>query len=132
MVCCILLNRTSRKQVDKIRQELFNRYPNIQDLAHADLIELEYLLQPLGLYHQRALSLKIFARQFCNDKQLDYQKLRGIGKYALDSYRLFVMKDLTIQPNDKVLIDSLAKFKAMESRGESWPPRYISDEYFTD
>ena len=58
LTCCMLLNLTNRKQVDKVREELFKKYPTPKDMMNADESELSELLKPLGLYNRRARSLK--------------------------------------------------------------------------
>ena len=35
LVCCILLNVTHRRQVDKVRDKLFTRYPTATQMAFA-------------------------------------------------------------------------------------------------
>ena len=40
LTCCMLLNLTNRRQVDGIRDELFDRYPTPQDMMKADQSEL--------------------------------------------------------------------------------------------
>ena len=32
LVCCIMLNLTNRKQVDRVRHKLFKKYPTAKDL----------------------------------------------------------------------------------------------------
>ena len=47
LACCIMLNLTNRKQVDGVRHELFDKYPNAKELSVADYEELSKLLTPL-------------------------------------------------------------------------------------
>ena len=54
LVCCMLVNVTNRKQVDTIRDKLFNRYPTPQYMMNAEHSELVDIIKPLGLYNTRA------------------------------------------------------------------------------
>jgi endonuclease III len=97
LVGCILLNLTSRKQVDEVWPALFERYP---DAAHmrAEGPELAQLLYPLGLYNRRATALRRFstwwieaARQTQVNERMLALEPPGIGEYARDSWRIFKM-----------------------------------------
>ena len=63
LVCCIMLNLTNRKQVDRVRHELFKRYPTAKDLSVADYEELSELLTPLGMQFKRAATLMKFSKE---------------------------------------------------------------------
>lgn len=114
LVCCILLNRTQRKQVDRVVDELFRRYPDAAALAWASQRALETLLTPLGLSTRRALRLLDFSydwgllvRVWGDDAPPAsgfVSVLPGIGRYALDSYRMFVLDEWrSVEPRDKEL-----------------------------
>ena len=66
MVCCILLNLTKRQQVDKVRHELFSKYPTEYEMIEADESELAEILKPLGLYNRRAKTLIKFSWMWIN------------------------------------------------------------------
>ena len=57
LVCCILLNLTTHKQVRKILPEFFKRYPGPCSMILADEDELKDHLQSLGLVNKRAKTL---------------------------------------------------------------------------
>ena len=102
LVCCIMLNLTTRKQVDKIRHKLFKKYPNPRDLANAAVSELSKMLTPLGMQNKRAVTLIRFSQEYL-DGFSDPSELHGIGKYAKDSWEIFQHSNFNVQPNDKVL-----------------------------
>lgn len=97
LVGCILLNLTSRRQVDRVLPGLFLHYPDPGKMHHAGP-ELEEMLRPLGLQNRRAATLREFSIQWIMaepwglTEQLLAQ-MKGIGPYALDSYRIFVLGD---------------------------------------
>ena len=106
LTCCMLLNLTNRRQVDVIRDELFNRYPTPKDMMNANESELAGLLKPLGLYNRRAKSLKKMSEGYVKGfKSVD--ELYGIGQYAKDSWEIFQNNNKKVKPMDKVLQEYL-------------------------
>ena len=106
LVCCMLLNLTNRKQVDKVREELFTKYRTPKDMMNANHRELADILKPLGLYNRRATSLRLMSAGYINGfKSVD--ELYGIGQYAKDSWEIFQNKNNNIKPTDKVLQEYL-------------------------
>ena len=106
LVCCMLLNLTNRKQVDTIRDELFDRYKTPYQMKDADHSELAEILKPLGLYNTRADRLIKMSEGYVNGfKSVD--ELHGIGQYAKDSWEIFQNKNYNVKPNDKVLQEYL-------------------------
>lgn len=107
LVCCILLNRTSRKQVDSIIDQLFDEYPDASTMARARVGDLRELLHPLGFSFQRAQRLIDMSDEWESFGDApSYESiatLTGVGEYARDAYRLLVLNDLTVEPEDKKL-----------------------------
>lgn len=103
-VCCILLNCTRRVQVDKIRDELFTKYPGPVEMSQADPAELAEILRPLGFYNRRAKTLIKFSTQWYSCDWDHPRQLYGIGQYAADSWDIFYNDRLDIEPNDGVLV----------------------------
>ena len=106
LTCCMLLNLTNRRQVDVIRDELFNRYPTPKDMMNADESELADLLKPLGLYNRRAKSLKKMSEGYVKGFE-SVDELYGIGQYAKDSWEIFQNNNRKVNPMDKVLQEYL-------------------------
>ena len=115
LVCCIMLNLTTRKQVDKVRYKLFKKYPKPQDMSVADYEELSELLMPLGMQYKRAATLMRFSKEYI-EGFADPIDLYGIGKYAKDSWEIFQNNNLNVRPNDKVLNLYLATALEMETQ----------------
>ena len=103
-VCCILLNCTRRVQVDRVRSNLFAKYPTAIALSQADSQELSELLRPLGFYNRRAKSLIRFSTEWSSLDWKHPRELYGIGQYAADSWDIFYNNRLDIEPNDGVLV----------------------------
>jgi methyl-CpG-binding domain protein 4 len=103
LVGCILLNLTTRAQVDRVREELFERWPYSLALAEAITDDLAEVIRPLGLYRRRAVTLRRFSSDWYESERMpepghvwpsveQVSDMYGIGKYALDSYKIFVLR----------------------------------------
>lgn len=104
LVGCILLNQTWRKQVDTVRDDLFQRWPDAASMSEADPHEIATIIKPCGLQNRRAKFLVQFSRAWKDwPEGTDLMKYPGIGKYAVDSYRIFVEETTNIEVNDKEL-----------------------------
>jgi len=107
LVCCLFLNQTTRKQVDKIREQFFLKYPNPKSLLEHSDEEIENLIQPLGFKKVRTKRLKRFSEEFISRDWKEPIELHGIGKYAQDSWEIFQKFNFNVQPTDGALIDYL-------------------------
>ncbi len=106
LVVSILHNQTSRKQVDKVYEDLFKKYPNAESMASASEDSVAEIVKPLGLYNRRSRGLIKFSKQFVeNDWQMP-SDLYGCGKYADDCYTVFCKFDWkNVNPTDHALND---------------------------
>ena len=75
--------------------ELFKRYPTPNDLANADLDEVEDLIKSIGLYHNKALNLIAMAKKlvenFDSTVPSDIDSLctlNGVGRKTANVVRL--------------------------------------------
>jgi methyl-CpG-binding domain protein 4 len=103
LVCCIMLNCTSRKQVDQIREEFFKRYPTPSSASIANSTEMSELLSPLGFKNRRTATIQRFSSDWLTLDWKEPKELYGIGKYAQDSWDIFYKGDLMVEPTDGVL-----------------------------
>ena len=104
LVSCLLLNLTSRKQVDKIIDHLFSEYPEPNSMSAADEDDLKEIIQSLGLANKRAKTLKRFSEEYISKKWETPKELYGCGKYADDAWRIFCRGDWKdVEPNDHAL-----------------------------
>ncbi len=104
LVSCLLLNLTSRKQVDKIIDSLFNEYPEPNSMSSAKEDDLKKIIQSLGLANKRAKTLKRFSEEYISKKWETPKELYGCGKYADDAWRIFCRGDWKdVEPNDHAL-----------------------------
>ena len=104
LVCCILLNLTTHKQVRKVLPELFERYPGPNTMVVADEDELKNYLRTLGLVNKRAKTLIRFSREYLAVPWITAMELHGCGKYADDAWHIFCVGDWqNVNPKDHAL-----------------------------
>lgn len=119
LVCCLLLNQTSRKQLDKMIDIFFKEYPDANSLMSANLNELKDLIRPLGMYNRRANTLTRFSREYLENNWTSPTDLYGCGKYADDTWRIFCKEEWNdVEPDDHALNDY-----------HSWLKREYSEEF---
>jgi methyl-CpG-binding domain protein 4 len=119
LVCCLFLNQTTRKQVDKIREEFFLRYSSPQDLLKTGDEEIEDLIKPLGFKRVRTQRLKRFSLEFISKEWKEPIELHGIGKYAQESWEIFQKLNFNVQPTDGALIDYLNWLEIYKTNGRN-------------
>lgn len=98
-----MLNCTSRKQVDRVRDEFFKRYPDPFEAERADPSEMAELLAPLGFRNRRTNTIRRFSSDWLTLDWQEPKELYGIGKYAQDSWEIFMKGNLEVEPTDGVL-----------------------------
>ena len=106
LVVCLMLNQTSRKQVEPMIHDFFSRFPTPESIVDAEDAEVLKFISSLGLKNRRLKTLKRFSEEFVTKSWKDARELYGIGKYADDTYRIFIRGEWTnIQPDDHALVD---------------------------
>jgi methyl-CpG-binding domain protein 4 len=106
LVLCVMLNQTSRKQVEPVCHKFFAAFPNPEFLLSADHEDIHKIVRPLGFGNKRAKTIKKMSIEYLTDAWEDVSELFGIGKYAVDAWRIFVegrWNDVT--PDDHALCD---------------------------
>ncbi len=58
VIAVMLSAQTTDKSVNAITPILFSKYPSLEDLNNAPLIDIEEILKPIGLYKNKAKNLK--------------------------------------------------------------------------
>ena len=104
LVSCLLLNLTTRKQVDKIIDRLFHMYPGPVSMTLAKDERLYDIVRPLGLANKRVKTLKRFSKEYLEKDWKSPIELYGCGKYANDAWRIFCRGEWQdVEPNDHAL-----------------------------
>ena len=104
MVGVIMLNQTGRKPVKTVLPEFLERWPTPERLLRSRIIDIEEVIQPLGMFRVRAKRIYQMSIDFLTWDGQDAKMLYGIGKYGSDSYEIFFKNNLAVEPTDKELI----------------------------
>lgn len=106
-VSCILLNQTTRTQVDRAVDLLFEEYPTPEILSRARLKNLAELFAQQGLQWIKAYRVIRFSDDYLSwdGSRATAPLLFGVGQYALDSLDLFHYGlDTDVPSGDKELL----------------------------
>ena len=86
LISVVLSAQTTDKSVNKVTPILFNKYPTLEDLAKADIKDIELCIKQIGLYHAKAKNIKLIANDLVNkfngkvpNNKHDLMSLPGVG-----------------------------------------------------
>ena len=99
-VICLCLNMTSGKQVRPLLPALFEKWPNPNSMASADLEELKTLIKPLGFVNKRSGALIRMSQEWNDKDWQSVKELYGCGNYAENSDLIFYQGHTNINPKD--------------------------------
>jgi methyl-CpG-binding domain protein 4 len=103
LVSCVMLNCTSRKQVEKILPEFFMRWPDAASIVAATEADLQSVIYPLGFKNRRSSLLKKLASSYLEEWQ-DVRSLPGVGEYGSRAWEIFCKNDMgDVAPKDHAL-----------------------------
>jgi endonuclease III len=87
LVAVILSAQTTDVGVNKVTPVLFERFPKAEDLAGADVEEVEAIVRPTGFYHNKTKSIMAAARMVVGefggrvpDTMEDLMRLPGVAR----------------------------------------------------
>jgi methyl-CpG-binding domain protein 4 len=104
LVSCMMLNCTSRKQVDSVLPTFLKRWPSPEAFLDADMLDVTKLIKSLGLAQRRTNNLFAMTKAFIKHDWKDPRKLPGIGEYAARAYEIFCLGVFgTEKPKDGAL-----------------------------
>jgi hypothetical protein len=124
----ILLNRTSRVQVDTIMFDFLAEWPSAEAAAGADAARMSVVVRALGIRYRRAAGIIRFSKEYLTllehkmdicgstvvgrsiDADIAYNLTRDevlnlyyCGEYGYAAYKLFIQRDYSIDPTDHAL-----------------------------
>ncbi|NBO36499.1 hypothetical protein EBU91_03030 [bacterium] len=112
LVCCILLNQTSNQQVKKVLSGVFELIPNPEAASICNPILLTELIKSTGFSKVKSDRIIRMSQKWIRGFS-EVTDLHGVGRYASDSWKIFIQKNLSIQVTDKKLqsyLDSVLAF----------------------
>jgi adenine-specific DNA glycosylase len=108
-VVCIFLNQTTWKQAEPVAKRFFEKWPSPEEFCgrfRLEITDVYEVIAPLGLKSRRADLLYRMTEDFLHIRETrgceygDWPirdrgdvRIRGVGKYAKDAWRLFVRKE---------------------------------------
>jgi endonuclease III len=102
LTVCIMLNLSTAKQVRKVTSEFFDSFPGPFSASdESQVSKMTEILRPIGMQNRKSRSIMLMSRGFILGKQI--QDLHGAGKYAHDSWKIFVERRLIPDVKDKEL-----------------------------
>jgi len=105
-VVCIMLNCTSRKQVEKVLPEFMSRWPTPGDLINAEKMDVALVIESLGFCRRRTVNLFKMTEAYLTGPWTHARELPGIGEYAARSWEIFYAGILgDDEPNDHALVE---------------------------
>lgn len=124
LVSEVMLQKTSANVVQRVYPEFMRKYPNPSDVAGAPLLEIQNVIRPLGLFHQRSRSLKAISKTLVEKfdgkvprKRGDLADLLGIGRYITNAVLCFAYgEDIPIV--DANIARFLGRFYSLRFQGE--------------
>ena len=110
-IACILLNQTSNQQARPILKNLFDKFPTPKKMLAAKDSDIVEIIKSAGLYNRRTATIKKFTREYIKKEYSHISELYGMGRFASDSYEIFINRNYCISPTDKVLTKYLKWLK---------------------
>lgn len=110
LVCCILLNQTSNVQVRKVLTPLFEEIQNPLKCSSLSEEEISPIIKSTGFSSVKSRRIISLSKKWVEGFS-DVRELPGVGKYAMESWEIFVNGNLQIDPTDKKLKMYLEQIK---------------------
>lgn len=91
LVACILLNRACGRSVSNVLEKTLHQWHSPYHLARASRVRVNSIVYSLGLMDHRAGHLIGMSEAWMDGKRPPKDKMPGVGRYAVDSWRVFVL-----------------------------------------
>ena len=101
LVANILLNRTRGDTVKGMLDDLFERWPDPQAMSLATEAEIAAAIRTVGFQNRKARMLIRMSEDYLRREPLS--KTFGVGRYASDSWAIFVEGREDVEPEDRAL-----------------------------
>lgn len=98
LVSCMMLNCTSRKQVERVLPSFVVSWPTPEAFITANDADVIELCRPLGFANRRTKALRKMTEQFVKHEWTHAKELHGIGVYASRCWEIFCKGILGNEP----------------------------------
>lgn len=104
LISCMMLNCTSRKQVEKVFPTFIKKWPTPQQLLSASRDDIVQVCKSLGFASKRTDNIIKMTNAYLNSDWNHASELPGIGAYAARSWEIFCRNILGAEmPQDHAL-----------------------------
>lgn len=100
LIAVVLSAQTTDKSVNNVTPILFSKYPTIEDLANADIKDVEDIIHSIGLYKNKAKNIVLLAKELVSKyggevprSKEDLITLPGVGNKTASVVRLELFND---------------------------------------
>ena len=119
LVSCVMLNQTSRKQVEGVWPTFVARWPTPQAFLLADPDEVRDVIRALGFANRRTDNLLKMTRQYVAGNWTHARELTGIGEYGAACHEIFCQGNVpVIPPNDHALKQYVVWYNRLKGIGQ--------------
>ena len=87
LIAVVLSAQTTDERVNSVTPVLFRKYPDARKLSKAKLSDVEKIIKPIGLYHNKAINIIKIAEKLVSDfdgevpeKREELESLPGVGR----------------------------------------------------
>ena len=67
LIAVVLSAQTTDERVNSVTPELFSKYPDAGSLSEADIKDVEKIIKPIGLYHNKAVNIIKLSKKLVDD-----------------------------------------------------------------
>ena len=125
LVICMMLNCTTRKQVEKIYPIFFSKWSNARDFSNCSIDELINVIKPLGFANRRAKGLIKMTQDYLYKDWTHASQLFGIGDYASRAWEMFCLNYVgNTPPKDHALV----RYYHWRIKNENCNVSYVHDD----
>lgn len=98
LVSCVMLNCTTRKQVEKVLPKFFSLWPSAEALLKSNPEDITETIAALGFKNRRTKSLLNMSRFYLEREWKDPRELPGVGEYGARAWEIFCADKLGDEP----------------------------------
>lgn len=103
LISIMLSAQTTDKRVNKVSKVLFNKYKTLEDLANADVLDIENIIRELGSYKKKSIYVKDIATSLLNNwkgyvpnDRKYLESLSGVGRKTVNVFLGEIYNEPTI------------------------------------
>lgn len=111
LVCCILLNQTSNQQVRKVLHPVFSFIPDPLTASNCEADQLAEIIKSTGFSRIKAQRIIQMSHRWLSGFD-QVSELPGVGRYAQDSWQIFIQKNRDLEVTDKKLFKFLSEVES--------------------